>query len=50
MKFGCHTVMEDHGMRIFESSVLKRIFGCRKLHNVYSSPNVNCVIKLGKMR
>jgi hypothetical protein len=54
---------EDHGLRIFENRVLRRIFGpkrevdgsCRKLHNdevhnLCSSPNIVRVIKVRKLR
>jgi hypothetical protein len=55
---------EEHGLRVFENRVLRRIFGpkrdevtweWRKLHieelnDPYCSPNVIQVIKLSKMR
>jgi hypothetical protein len=54
---------EEHRLRVFENSVLRRIFGPkreedgsrRKLHNdelhsLYSSPNVIRVIKSRRMR
>jgi hypothetical protein len=55
--------MEEHRLRVFESRVLRRIFGpkreeegsWRKLHNdelhdLYSSPNIVRVIKSRSMR
>jgi hypothetical protein len=65
--FGCETwsltLGEEPRLRVFESRVLRRIFGpkreedgsCRKvhndeLHNLYSSPNIVRVIKLRRMR
>jgi hypothetical protein len=54
---------EEHGLRVFENRVLRKIFGpkreedrsWRKLHNdelhsLYSSPNIVRVIKSRKMR
>jgi hypothetical protein len=55
---------EEHGLRVFENSVLRRIFGpkrdevtgeWRRLHNkelndLYSSPNIIWVIKSRRMR
>jgi hypothetical protein len=54
---------EEHRLRVFENSVLRRIFGpkreedgsWRKLHNdeihsLYSSPNIVTVIKSRRMR
>jgi hypothetical protein len=54
---------EEHGLRVFENRVLRRIFGpkreedgsWRKLHNdelhsLYSSPNIVRVIKSRRMR
>jgi hypothetical protein len=65
--YGCETwsptLKEVHRLRVFESRVLRRIFGpkreedgsCRKLHNdefhdLYSSPNIVRVIKARRMR
>jgi len=66
--YGCETwsliLREEHRLRVFENSVLRRIFGpkrdevtweWRKLHNaelndLYSSPNVIQVIKSRRMR
>jgi hypothetical protein len=56
--------MEEHGLRVFENRVLKKIFGpkrdevtgeWRRLHNedlndLYSSPNIFQVIKSRRMR
>ena len=65
--YGCETwsliLREEHGLRVFENGVLRRIFGTkrdevtrewRKLHNkelhdLYSSPNIVQVIKLRRM-
>jgi hypothetical protein len=58
------TLREEHGRRVFEKMVLRRIFGpkrgeaageWRKLHNeelhdLYSSPNIIRMIKLRRMR
>jgi hypothetical protein len=58
------TLKEEHRLRVFEDRVLRRIFGpktddvtgrCRKLHNeelhnLYSSPNINRMIKSRRMR
>jgi hypothetical protein len=57
------TFREDHGLRVFENRVLRKIFGpkreeggpWRKLHNdelhsLPSSPNIVRVIKSGRMR
>jgi hypothetical protein len=58
------TLREEHRLRVFENTVLIRIFGpkrdevtgkWRKLHNkelndLHSSPNIIRVIKLGRMR
>jgi hypothetical protein len=54
---------EEHGLRVFENRVLRKIFGprreedvsCRKLHNdelhsLYSSANIIRVIKSRRMR
>jgi hypothetical protein len=60
--YGCETwsltLREEHGLRVFENRVLRKILGpkrdedgsCRKLHNdelhsLYSSPNIVGVIK-----
>jgi hypothetical protein len=65
--YGCETwfltLREEHGLRVFENRVLRRIFGpkrkedgsWRKLHNdelhsLYSSPNIFRVIKSRRMR
>jgi hypothetical protein len=65
--YGCETwsltLREEHGLRVFENRVLRRIFGpkreedgsWRKLHNdelhsLYSSPNIVRVIKTRRMR
>jgi hypothetical protein len=66
--YGCETwsltLRAEHGLRVFESRVLRRIFGpnrdevtggWRKLHNeelhgMYSSPSIIRVIKAGRMR
>jgi hypothetical protein len=53
------TLREEHGLRVFENSVLRKIFGPKRkedrlwrklhndeLHNLYSSPNTVRVIKL----
>jgi hypothetical protein len=58
------TLREERRLRVFENSVLRRVFGptrdevtdeWRKLHNgelndLFSSPNVNRFIKLRRMR
>jgi hypothetical protein len=58
------TLREEHRLRVFENRVLRRIFGpkrdemaggWRKLHNeelhgLYSSPSINMVIKVRRMR
>jgi hypothetical protein len=58
------TLREEHRLRVFENRVLTRIFGpkrdevtrkWRKLHSeelneLYCSPNIVRVIKLGRMR
>jgi hypothetical protein len=54
---------EEHGLRVFENRVLRRIFGPKReedgswrklhndeLHNLYSSPNIVTVIKSRRMR
>jgi hypothetical protein len=65
--YGCGTwsltLREEHGLRVFENRVLRRIFGpkreadgsWRKLHNdelhsLYSSPNIVRVIKSRRLR
>jgi hypothetical protein len=66
--YGCETwsvtLREEHGLRVFENRVLRRIFGpkwdevtgeWRKLHNeelhiLYSSPNIIRQIKLRRLR
>jgi hypothetical protein len=54
---------EEHGLRVFENGVLRRIFGPKRdedgswrklhndeLHNLYSSPNIITVIKSRRIR
>jgi hypothetical protein len=54
---------EEHRLRVFENSVLRKIFGPRReedgswrklhndeLHSLYSSPNIVRVSKLRRMR
>jgi hypothetical protein len=65
--YGCeiwtHTLREEHGLRVFENRVLRRIFGPKRevdgswrklnndeLHNLYSSLNIVKVIKARKLR
>jgi len=66
--YGCETwsliLREEHGLRVFEIRVLRRVFGpkrdevtgeWRKLHNeelndLYSSPNIIRVITSRRMR
>jgi hypothetical protein len=65
--YGCETwsltLGEEHRLRVFENSVLRRIFGPKReegrswrklyndeLHNLYSSPNIVRVIKSRRMR
>jgi hypothetical protein len=65
--YGCETwsltLREEHGLRVFEHRMLRRIFGSKreedgswkKLHNdelysLYSSPNIVRVIKARRMR
>jgi hypothetical protein len=60
----CLTLREEHGLRVFENGVLRRIFrpkkdevieGLRKLHNEelhnsYSSPSIIRMMKSRRMR
>jgi hypothetical protein len=66
--YGCETwslaLREEHGLRVCENRVLRRIFGakrdevtggCRKLHkeelhNLYSPPSIIRMIKSRRMR
>jgi hypothetical protein len=65
--YGCENVSlslrEEHRLRVFENTVLRRIFGPKRvedgswrklhndeLHNLYSSPNIVKVIKSKRMR
>jgi hypothetical protein len=66
--YGCETwyliLREDHRFRMFESRVLRRIFGPKRneytgrwrklnneeLHNFYSSPSIIRMIKSSRMR
>jgi hypothetical protein len=65
--YGCETwsltLGEEHRLRIFENSVLRKIFGPKRkedgswrkfhndeLHDLYSSPNIVRVIKSRRMR
>jgi hypothetical protein len=54
---------EEHGLRVFENRVLRKIFGPKReedrswrnlhsdvLHSLYSSPNIVRVIKSRRMR
>jgi hypothetical protein len=56
------TLSQEHRLRVFENTVLKRIFGPKReedgssrklhndeLHNLYSSPNIGRVIKSRRM-
>jgi hypothetical protein len=57
------TLREEHRLRVFENRVLRRIFGPKReedgswrklhndeVHNLYSSPNINRLIKSKRMR
>jgi len=57
------TLRDEHRLRMFENRVLRRIFGpkkdkvtgewrkiCGELNDLYSSPNINLVIKLRKTK
>jgi hypothetical protein len=58
------TVREEHKVRVFENTVLRRIFGPKRdevtggwrklhneeLHNLYSSPSIIRIIKSKRMR
>jgi hypothetical protein len=58
------TLGEEYKLRVFEGRVLKRIFGPKRdgvtggwrklhneeLHNLYSSPNINRIIKPRRIR
>jgi hypothetical protein len=53
------TLREEHSLRVFENRVLRRIFGTktdevtgdwRKLHNLFSSPNIIRMINSRRMR
>jgi hypothetical protein len=58
------TVREEHKLKVFENRVLRRIFGPKRdgvmggwkklhneeLHNLYSSPSINRIIKSRWMR
>jgi hypothetical protein len=65
--YGCETwsltLREEHGLRVFENSVLRKIFGRKReddeawrklhkdeLHDLYSSPNIVRVIKSRSIR
>jgi hypothetical protein len=66
--YGCETwsltLREEHGLRVFENRVLRRIFGSKgdevtgnqrklhteQLHKLHSSPNVIRTIKIRSMR
>jgi hypothetical protein len=65
--YGCETwsliFREEHRLRVFENTVLRKIFGPKReedgswrklhndeLHNLHSSPNIVRVIKSRKMR
>lgn len=56
---GCETLEEEHRLSVFENRLLGRLFGTKreevtggwvklhndKIHNLYSLPNINIVIK-----
>jgi hypothetical protein len=56
--------LEEHGLRVFENRVLRRIFGPKRdeetggwrklhnevLHNLYSSPSIIRMVKSRRMR
>jgi hypothetical protein len=66
--YGCETwsltLREEHGLRVFENRVLRRIFGPTRdevtggrrklhngeLHNLYASPSIFRMIKLRRIR
>jgi hypothetical protein len=60
--YGCKTwsltLWEEHRLKVLENRVLRKIFGpkreedgsWRKLHSLYSSPNIVSVIKSRRMR
>jgi hypothetical protein len=61
--YGCGfwalTLKEEHRLKVFDSRVLRRIYGprsgdvmggWRKLHNLYSSPSTISVMKSRRMR
>jgi hypothetical protein len=66
--YGCETwsltLREEHRLRVFESNLLRRIFGHKKdevagewrklhnkeLHDLYSSPSIIGIIKSRRMR
>jgi hypothetical protein len=66
--YGCETwsltLREEHGLRVFENRVLRRIFGPKtdeviegwrkkhdeELHNLYSSPSIIRMINSRRMR
>jgi hypothetical protein len=66
--YGCETwslsLREEHGLRVFENRVLRRIFGLKRdevtrewkklhneeLHDLYSSPSIIRIMKSKKMR
>jgi hypothetical protein len=66
--YGCETwsltLREEHGLRVFENRMLRKIFGPKRdkvtegwrklhneeLHNLYSSPSIIKMIKSRRMR